>query len=108
MQVKFWGVRGSVATSGPEFTRFGGNTTCLEVTVGRQRIILDAGTGIRALGAEMMRRPRFGGRTAIFWTHLHWDHIQGFPFFAPAYAKGAELLLYGPGEGGGEKLRKEL
>jgi phosphoribosyl 1,2-cyclic phosphodiesterase len=108
MRVQFRGVRGSVATSGPEFARFGGNTTCLEVVVGGQRIVIDAGTGIRGLGAEMMRRPRLGGRTAIFWSHLHWDHVQGFPFFQPAYVKGAELLLYGPGEGGGERLRATL
>lgn len=108
MVVKFWGVRGSVATSGPEFARFGGNTTCVEVQVGGQRIILDAGTGIRGLGAQMMKMPRFGGRTAIFWSHLHWDHIQGFPFFTPAFVKGVELSLYGPGENGGEALRSSL
>src|SRR4051812_30479040 len=88
MDVKFWGVRGSIATSGPEFAKFGGNTTCVEVVVGGQRIILDAGTGIRGLGAEMVKRPRIG-RTAMFWSHLHWDHIQGFPFFMPAFKKGA-------------------
>ena len=108
MFVKFWGVRGSVATSGPEFARFGGNTTCVEVVVGGQRIILDAGTGIRALGAQMTKMPRLGGRTAIFWSHLHWDHIQGFPFFTPAFAKGNELLLHGPGANGAEELRRAL
>ncbi len=107
MDVKFWGVRGSIATSGPEFARFGGNTTCVEVVVGGQRIILDAGTGIRALGAQMMKRPRLG-RTAMFWSHLHWDHIQGFPFFMPAFAKGAELALYGPGAGGAARLKAAL
>jgi phosphoribosyl 1,2-cyclic phosphodiesterase len=107
MLVKFWGVRGSIATSGSEFARFGGNTTCLEVTVGGQRLIFDAGTGIRGLGAEMMKRPRIG-RTAIFWSHLHWDHIQGFPFFMPAFKKGTELALFGPGVGGGDRLRAAL
>src|SRR5688500_14461157 len=108
MRVKFWGVRGSVATSGPETARFGGNTTCVEVVVGGQRIILDAGTGIRGLGTKMMKMPRVGGRTAFFFSHLHWDHVQGFPFFMPAFAKGVELALYGPGENGGEALRRVL
>jgi len=107
MDVKFWGVRGSIATSGPEFAKYGGNTTCVEVVVGGQRIILDAGTGIRGLGAKMMKAPRLG-RTAMFWSHLHWDHIQGFPFFMPAFVKGAELQLYGPGAGGAARLRAAL
>lgn len=107
MRVTFWGVRGSIATSGPAFARFGGNTTCVEIVVGGQRIILDAGTGIRALGDRMVREAR-PGRTAIFWSHLHWDHIQGFPFFAPAFRKGTELALYGPGIGGGARLREAL
>ncbi|HVO31997.1 MAG TPA: MBL fold metallo-hydrolase, partial [bacterium] len=98
---------GSVATSGPEFARFGGNTTCVEVLVGGQRIVFDAGTGIRGLGQRMMKSAR-PGRTAIFWSHLHWDHIQGFPFFAPAFARGTELELYGPGEGGGARLKSAL
>ena len=108
MQVKFWGVRGSIATSGPEFATFGGNTTCVEIVVGGQRIILDAGTGIRGLGARMMKMPRFGGRTAMFWSHLHWDHIQGFPFFMPAFVKGVALQMYGPGVDGAAKLRAAL
>ncbi len=108
MRVKFWGVRGSVATSGPETARFGGNTTCVEVTVGGQRIILDAGTGVRGLGERMRRMPRLGGRTALFFSHLHWDHVQGFPFFTPAFVKGHELSLFGPGAGGGEALRRVL
>jgi phosphoribosyl 1,2-cyclic phosphodiesterase len=97
-----------VATSGPETARFGGNTTCVEIVVGGQRVILDAGTGIRGLGTKMLKMPRVGGRTAFFFSHLHWDHVQGFPFFMPAFAKGVELALYGPGESGGEALRRVL
>ena len=108
MVVKFWGVRGSVATSGPEFARYGGNTTCVEVMVGGQRIILDAGTGIRGLGAQMVKMPRLGGRTAMFWSHLHWDHIQGFPFFVPAFIKGVEITMHGPGANGAAALRAAL
>jgi ribonuclease BN (tRNA processing enzyme) len=70
--------------------------------------VLDAGTGIRGLGAQMMKMPRFGGRTAMFWSHLHWDHIQGVPFFTPAFVKGVELALYGPGTDGGDALRAAL
>lgn len=108
MQVRFWGVRGSVACGGPEFARFGGNTTCVEVTVGGQRIVFDAGTGIRGLGAALLKQPRLGGRTAIFWSHLHWDHVQGFPFFAPAFVRGHALSLHGPGKNGGARLKVAL
>ncbi len=88
MLIKFWGVRGSIPVPGKETVEFGGNTTCIEVIAdGKERIIFDAGTGIRLLGLDMMRE-KFGvgkGVAHIFFTHSHWDHIQGFPFFAPAY-----------------------
>jgi phosphoribosyl 1,2-cyclic phosphodiesterase len=86
--IKFWGVRGSIPVPGKETVEFGGNTTCIEVlTSGHDRIIFDAGTGIRVLGLQLMQEE-FGqgkGTANIFFTHSHWDHIQGFPFFAPAY-----------------------
>ncbi len=88
MIIKFWGVRGSIPTPGKDTIEFGGNTTCIEiVTESKERIIFDAGTGIRVLGLELMK-TEFGqgkGKAHIFFTHSHWDHIQGFPFFAPAY-----------------------
>lgn len=107
MQVRFWGVRGSVAASGAEVARVGGNTSCVEVTHQGQRLILDAGTGIRALGDELLRA---GGpvEAALLFSHLHWDHVQGFPFFAPAYRPDTRLLLYGPGPGGDVALREAL
>jgi len=86
--IKFWGVRGSVPVPGKDTLRFGGNTTCIEVrTSDGQLIIVDAGTGIRLLGIELMKGD-FGkglGVAHILFTHSHWDHIQGFPFFVPAY-----------------------
>jgi len=97
MQVKFWGVRGStpIATSG--ILKYGGNTSCVEVrTAGGQLIILDAGSGIRALGQELVQEANGSGRRIeLFLTHYHWDHIQGFPFFEPMYAEGNHVHVHG-------------
>jgi phosphoribosyl 1,2-cyclic phosphodiesterase len=107
MEVRFWGVRGSVAVSGEQVAWVGGNTACLEVSHGEHRLILDAGTGIRGLGDVLMKAGQ-PVKTALFFSHLHWDHVQGFPFFAPAYAPTTELVLHGPGPGGDVKLRRVL
>ena len=81
--VKFWGVRGSIACPAPTHMAFGGNTSCLQVEAAGEHIILDAGTGIRGLGAAYMQE---GVREAtLLLTHTHWDHINGFPFFAPVF-----------------------
>jgi len=92
--VKFWGVRGSIPVPGKDTVEFGGNTTCIEIISSEnRRIIFDAGTGIRVLGNEMMQQE-FGqgkGQAHIFFTHTHWDHIQGFPFFTPAYIGKKDL-----------------
>ena len=88
MIIKFWGVRGSIPVPGQETVEFGGNTTCIEIlTNGSNRFIFDAGTGIRVLGNQLMQEEFSQGKgiAHIFFTHSHWDHIQGFPFFAPAY-----------------------
>lgn len=108
MEVRFWGTRGSVATSGAQFVRHGGNTTCVEVRAGGWRLVFDAGTGIRALGEAMLRDDALRLPTAIFFTHLHWDHLQGFPFFGPAWDPRWKLFLFGPGEGGGARLETSL
>ncbi len=83
MRVKFWGTRGSIACPSPDHVRYGGNTSCVEIDLGAHVLILDAGTGIRQLGADVLKRGLNSAH--ILLTHTHWDHINGFPFFAPAY-----------------------
>jgi len=84
-KLKFWGVRGSIACPGRHYVRYGGNTSCVEVTIDGERFILDGGTGIRNLGHWMLRkRVR---RATILLSHTHWDHINGLPFFSPAFHK---------------------
>ncbi|WP_318658512.1 MBL fold metallo-hydrolase [Indioceanicola profundi] len=88
--VTFWGVRGSIASPGPATARYGGNTPCLEVRCADHLIILDAGTGIRALGEVLEERVVKGEgalKGDLFLTHTHYDHISGLPFFAPIYDK---------------------
>jgi phosphoribosyl 1,2-cyclic phosphodiesterase len=101
MEISFWGVRGSVPSPGPEFNRYGGNTACVSVRTDRGvLLILDAGTGITVLGSDLMQRE-FGhgaGSATLLLTHAHWDHIQGFPFFAPVYIPGNRFTIYGPSE----------
>lgn len=88
MIVRFWGVRGSIPVPGKDTVKYGGNTTCIEVVTSEgDLIIIDAGTGIRVLGQQLMKDD-FGqgkGVAHIFFTHSHWDHIQGFPFFTPIF-----------------------
>ncbi len=112
MRVEFFGVRGSIAHAGPEVSRVGGNTACVMVEAGESRIILDAGTGLRALGERLVRESKARARpiqATLLFTHLHWDHIQGFPFFVPAYLPETELHLFGPlGEDGSRQLEDVL
>jgi phosphoribosyl 1,2-cyclic phosphodiesterase/CheY-like chemotaxis protein len=94
--VRFWGVRGSIPSPGPETAIFGGNTSCVEVRVGSQIIILDAGSGIRLLGQALMKEYRETGvDLTLLVTHTHWDHIQGFPFFLPAYHPKVTVRIIG-------------
>ena len=93
IRIKFWGTRGSVPCPGPENLKYGGNTACVEVKCGSELIIIDAGTGIRDLGTELLKHPPV--KASILFSHVHWDHIQGIPFFRPAYVPGNEFRLYG-------------
>ena len=91
--VRFWGVRGSIPVPGPTTAAVGGNTTCVEVRAGSEIVIFDAGSGIRKLGNALMKEQPV--KAWMFFTHVHWDHIQGFPFFLPAFASGNHFDLYG-------------
>ncbi len=96
LRIKFWGVRGSIPTPGPATIRYGGHTSCLEVRCDGEIIILDAGTGIRPLGALLARQ--FKGKPlnlTLLLSHTHWDHIQGFPFFKPAYEAKNRIRVIG-------------
>jgi len=97
VKIKYYGVRGSLPVSGADYTMFGGNTTCCYLEAGDTRIVVDAGTGIRILGLDLMQSnlPKTGGRMHMLFTHSHWDHIQGFPFFIPAFLPNVELEVYG-------------
>lgn len=95
MKVRFWGVRGSIATPGPATQIYGGNTSCYEVEAEDGTcIVFDAGTGIRELGMDIAKRNI--KEVHLFISHTHWDHIQGFPFFTPAYIPGVKIKVYGP------------
>lgn len=93
LTITFWGVRGSIPSPGAETVRYGGNTPCVEMRVGQERLIFDGGTGIRMLGQSLLAEQPVEGH--LFFTHSHWDHIQGFPFFAPAFIKGNRFHIYG-------------
>jgi phosphoribosyl 1,2-cyclic phosphodiesterase len=91
LAVKFWGVRGSIACPSPQHVVYGGNTSCIEVFAGDQRLVLDAGTGIRNLGHEFIRDGV--NRGVLLLTHSHWDHINGFPFFGPAFMANTHFTI---------------
>lgn len=92
--VKFWGTRGSIPTPGPRTRRYGGNTSCVEVRIDETLFLCDGGTGLREFGVDWLGRGRPSLSAHMFFSHMHWDHIQGFPFFTPAYMPGSELRVY--------------
>lgn len=100
MKVKFWGVRGTVPCPGPTTVKYGGNSACIELRVGKDNriIVIDAGSGIRDLGNSLVGNDLQSGPLEImlFLTHTHWDHIMGFPFFTPIYIPGTRMKVYGP------------
>ncbi len=91
LAVKFWGVRGSIACPSPDHVVYGGNTSCLEIFAGDERIIMDAGTGIRNLGQDFIKDGVRKGTLLL--THSHWDHINGFPFFGPAFMSNSRFTI---------------
>jgi len=93
-QVIFWGVRGSIPVPGPDTLKYGGNTLCVQIQIGKRLLIFDAGSGIYSLGRKLVKRSSELCADILI-THTHWDHIQGFPFFAPAFVKGNQFRLYG-------------
>ena len=92
IRVKIWGCRGSIACPSPTHLKYGGNTTCLEVDAGDQKFILDCGTGLRNLGQQLMATKI--DHCNILLTHTHWDHINGFPFFAPAFDPSRQFTVH--------------
>jgi phosphoribosyl 1,2-cyclic phosphodiesterase len=104
--VQFWGVRGSIPTPGMETVRYGGNTACVELEVANQRLIFDAGTGLRSLGKKLLQQMPVDAH--IFFTHTHWDRIQGFPFFMPAFVEGNCFHIYGSVGPNGASIKQRL
>jgi phosphoribosyl 1,2-cyclic phosphodiesterase len=103
-RLKFYGVRGSIPVCSEGFQEFGGNTTCVLLEGPKRTVILDAGTGIRELGKEMIHDPHLGidRPCHLAFSHFHWDHIQGLPFFLPAYDSRRTFIIsaFGRGERG--------
>ena len=94
MKIKCYGARGSIAVSGPDFLQFGGETTCLSVTSNEgDMVVIDAGSGIRVLGNELLKSDI--SKVSMIFTHAHWDHLLGFPFFKPLYHDRFIIELFG-------------
>lgn len=93
IRVKFWGVRGSVPVPGEHTSAIGGNTSCVEVRCGDELLVFDGGTGLRMLGKSLVQQMPL--TLHLFFSHMHWDHIQGFPFFGPAFVPGNTIHMYG-------------
>ncbi len=104
--IHFWGVRGSIACPGSETVRYGGNTPCVEMRVGGKRLIFDGGTGLRVLGQNLLSQMPV--EAYMFFTHSHWDHIQGFPFFVPAFIKGNRFHIHGAIAPNGSSIEQRL
>lgn len=93
MKIKFWGTRGSIPVPGPKTIEFGGNTSCVQIISGDNYIVLDAGTGIRELGNDLLQKYDCKDIHLLV-SHTHWDHIQGLPFFRPLYSEKCKLNIY--------------
>src|SRR4051794_37918569 len=106
LQVRFWGTRGSTPVSGPEFRKFGGHTPCVEIRCGDRLVIVDAGTGISALGTAL--GTVVPDQVDILLSHLHLDHVAGLPFFKPAVLAGSRVIRTYCGNLGGASAEEPL
>lgn len=104
--VQFWGVRGSIPTPGKETVRYGGNTSCIEMRAGGKRLIFDGGTGLQVLGKSLLKQQPV--EAYLFFTHYHWDHIQGFPFFTPAFLPGNCFHIHGAVPPDGDSMQQHF
>lgn len=91
--VRFWGVRGSIACPGPDTVRYGGNTSCVEIRCGDRLLVFDGGTGLRPLGNQLLQSEK-PAELDIFYSHTHFDHICGLPFFAPCYDEQSRIRIW--------------
>ncbi|MEM7793265.1 MAG: MBL fold metallo-hydrolase [Cyanobacteria bacterium P01_C01_bin.118] len=105
--IHFWGVRGSIPCPGAETVRYGGNTSCIEMRVNGERLIFDGGTGLRELGQHLLDEGK-PIQASMFFTHSHWDHIQGFPFFVPAFLPSNQFEVYGVISPNGATIEQRL
>jgi phosphoribosyl 1,2-cyclic phosphodiesterase len=103
--VKFWGCRGSIPTPGARTQKYGGNTSCVEARIDDALFVCDGGTGLRDLGTDLMARGKKGLVGHMFFSHSHWDHIQGFPFFVPAYVPSNTFHVYRAAPGATDMYR---
>lgn len=106
VDVQFWGVRDQIPTPGAKTVRFGGNTSCVEVRAGSQRLVFDGGTGLRTLGNSLLSQMPIEAH--LFFTHCHWDRIQGFPFFVPAFIPINHFHIYGAKASNGSTFEQRL
>ncbi|NEO84457.1 MAG: MBL fold metallo-hydrolase [Spirulina sp. SIO3F2] len=106
VDVQFWGVRDQIPTPGAQTVRYGGNTSCVEVRIGSQRLVFDGGTGLRTLGNSLLAQMPVEAH--LFFTHCHWDRIQGFPFFVPAFIPINHFHIYGAKASNGSTFQQRL
>ncbi|MBE9004910.1 MBL fold metallo-hydrolase [Fortiea sp. LEGE XX443] len=104
--VQFWGVRGSIPSPGPHTVRYGGNTPCVEMQAGGKRLIFDGGTGLHVLGQSLLCQMPIEAH--LLFTHSHWDHMQGFPFFVPGFVRGNDFHIYGAIAPDGSTIEQRL
>lgn len=106
LKIQFWGVRGEIPTPGDAWLYYGGNTSCVEVRIGSHCLIFDGGSGLRALGQQLALEDF--GQVHLFFTNAHWDRIQGFPFFRPAFLPKNRVAIYGPEAMTGASIKQQL